>query len=297
MGERARSRGTSIRLYLVDGRADGLRLVEKSNWTGIGIVCSRSEYPTARSRDEYTRPGVYVLLGRTLAGATQNRVYVGEADELKTRIDSQVKSKDFWTQVVAFTSKDANLNKAHVRYLEARLITLAVQAKRADLENGTAPPMPHLSEPDQAEMEAFLDEMLVILPILGVLAFEIPAESATTAPSERLYLRGKGGVEAVGSDRPEGFVVFEGAGARADTVPSIHPFLARIRDDLVKEGVLLQDGQHLRLTKTHVFESPSTAAGVLLGRSANGRIEWRDAADRTLKELQNAAVEDAKGQG
>ena len=81
--ERGSSRGTSIRIFLVAGRADGLRLVEKSNWTGIGIVCSRSEYPIARTRDEYTRPGVYVLLGPTLAGTNQSRVYVGEADELK----------------------------------------------------------------------------------------------------------------------------------------------------------------------------------------------------------------------
>lgn len=294
MGERARSGGTWIRLYLVDGRADGLRLVEKANWTGVGIVCSRSEYPTARNRNEYTRPGVYVLLGPTLAGRTQNLVYVGEADQLKARIDSQVKTKDFWTQVVAFTSKDANLNKAHVRYLEARLIGLAGKAKRADLENGTAPPMPRLSEPDQAEMEAFLDEMLVIFPILGITAFEIPAESA--APSERLYLKGEGGIEAVGSDRPEGFVVFEGSRARAGTAPSVPPFVARIRDDLVREGVLLQDGQQLRLTRTHVFESPSTAAGVLLGRSVDGRIRWRNAAGRTLKDLQSTAVEDARAE-
>ncbi len=294
MGEGARSRGTSIRLYLVNCRADGLRLVEKSNWTGIGIVCSRSEYPTARNREEYTRPGVYVLLGPTLASATQNRVYVGEADQLRARIDSQVKTKDFWTQVVAFTSKDANLNKAHVRYLEARLIGLAGKAKRADLENGTAPPMPHLSEPDQAEIEAFLDEMLVILPILGITAFEILEESAMTAPSELLYLKGEGGVEAVGSDKPEGFVVFEGAQARAGTAPSVPPFVARIREDLVREGVLLQDRQQLRLTRTHVFESPSTAAGVLLGRSVDGRIRWRNAAGRTLKDLQSAAVEDAR---
>jgi hypothetical protein len=225
-----------------------------------------------------------------MLGALLTRLYIGEADELKARIDSQVKARDFWTLVVAFTSKDANLNKAHVRYLEARLIALATQAKRADLDNGTVPPLPHLSEADQADIETFLDEMLVVLPLVGVSAFEIPAESSSTAPSERLYLTGKGDVDAVGSDRPEGFVVFKGAKARADSVPSIHAFLRRIRDDLIKTGVLLADGQHLLLTKTHVFESPSTAAGALLGRSANGRIEWKNADGRTLKEIQEAAV-------
>jgi hypothetical protein len=250
------------------------------------------------------------LVGPSPDGQIRGHLYIGEADELRGRVDQQAKTKDFWTEAMAFTSKDANLNKAHVRYLEARLIGLAKQAKRAEIENNTEPPLPHLSEADRADMETYLDELLVVLPLLGVNAFEIPAAPAphertaipaSATPSaakvipplsiEPLYLRGPGGAQGQGAERAEGFVVFEGAMARVQAVPSTHSFLLRLRDELIKHGLLVHDGTVLRLTQHHVFDSPSTAAGVFLGRAANGRIEWKDGDGRTLKELQEAALE------
>jgi Domain of unknown function (DUF4357) len=279
--------GTSIRLYPADGRADGFRLVEKSNWTGLGLVCSRSDYPRARRRDEYTRPGAYLLTGPPSGAGLKDQLYIGEADDVRDRVDQHLKGKDFWTTVVAFTSKDENLNKAHVRYLEARLVQLAAKAGRIDLLNGTVPALPKLSEPDRADMETYLREMLVILPLLGVVAFEEIETQA--APAARLHLKGKG-AQATGADTPEGFVVFEGSLSRIDSVPSIHPYLQAQRERLKAEGVLVPDGSQLRLTRAHLFDSPSTAAGVLLGRSANGRIEWKSASGQTLKEIQEAAL-------
>ena len=273
------------------------------------MVCSRAQYPEARLRPEYGRPGVYLLLGPGSDGLSRGHLYIGEADELRGRVDQQAKSKDFWTEAMAFTSKDANLNKAHVRYLEARLVGLANRAKRAEIDNNTEPPLPHLSEADRADMETYLDELMVILPLLGVNAFEIPAAPASTQPKtvpgsellstvnakpplgiEPLYLHGPGGAQAQGADRAEGFVVFEGATARLQAVPSTHSFLIRMRDELIKQGLLVADGNLLRLTHHHVFDSPSTAAGVLLGRATNGRIDWKDGEGRTLKELQEAAL-------
>lgn len=102
----------------------------------------------------------------------KDQLYIGEADDVRDRVDQHLKGKDFWTTVVAFTSKDENLNKAHVRYLEARLVQLATKAGRVNVLNGTVPALPKLSEPDRADMEAYLREMLVILPLLGIVAFE-----------------------------------------------------------------------------------------------------------------------------
>lgn len=283
--------------------------MDKSNWTGLGVICSRAEYPQARLRQEYERPGVYLLIGPASDGSSRNHIYIGEADELRSRVDQHARLKDFWTEAMAFTSKDASLNKAHARYLEARLIGLARRARRVELDNGTEPPSPHLSEADRADMETYLDELRVVLPVLGVNAFEIPAapsskkstSSGQTTISETenkpkvgvepLYLAGPGGVRAEGADRAEGFVVFEGATARTNAVPSIHPFLLRIRDELIRQGLLVSDGNVFRLTQHHVFDSPSTAAGVLLGRAANGRIEWKDKQGQTLKDLQQKALE------
>jgi len=281
--------GVSIRIFLADGRPEGLRLVEKSNWTGIGVICARSEYPSARSREEYQRPGVYLLSGPAQSGLTSGRIYVGEADELRSRIDKQAKEKDFWTSVLAFTSKDANLNKAHVRYLESRLIGMAQTAMRWELENGTAPPLPHLSEPDRADMEGYLSEMLLVLPLLGVPAFDVPATPSPLG-GEVLRLKGKGGADGRGIDRPDGFVVLEGSTARPDSVPSIQEWMAALRSELMDAGILAPAGGLLKMTKAHVFDSPSSAAGVLLGRSANGRIEWKDSGGRTLKEIQAAQL-------
>jgi Domain of unknown function (DUF4357) len=281
--------GTSIRLYLADGRADGFRPVEKSNWTGLGLVSSRSDYPRARKREEYSRPGVYLLTGPPSGTGLKDQLYIGEADDVRDRVDQHLKSKDFWTAVVAFTSKDENLNKAHVRYLEARLVQLGGKAGRVTLLNGTVPALPKLSEPDRADMETYLREMLVILPLIGVSAFEEIETQA--APAARLHLKGKG-AQATGADTPEGFIVFPGSLARIDSVPSIHPYLQAHRERLRTEGVLVPDGNHLRFTRAHLFDAPSTAAGVVLGRSANGRLEWKNESGRSLKEIQEAALHD-----
>jgi Domain of unknown function (DUF4357) len=288
--------GASIRVFLADGTPDGLRLVEKSNWTGLGIVCPRSQYPDARQRGEFARPGIYVLVGPGDAALPQ--VYIGEAEELRGRLDNHYQNKDFWTRVVAFTSKDGNVNKAHVRYLESRLVALANAAKRAELANGTAPALPALSEPDTADVENFLREMLLIFPILEVTAFQVSGAPAH-APSPQaspdlveasLHLAGPQ-TDATGVDTAQGFLVKAGSRGRAQEVPSMHEWLRNIRKSLIGQGILAIDGDHLFLTQDYAFDSPSSAAGVLLGRAANGRTEWKDAHGNTLKQLQIAALE------
>jgi hypothetical protein len=262
-------------------------MIEKSNWTGLGLVCSRADYLRVRRREEWSRPGVYLLTAQP-DDVERGRLYVGEADDVGGRVDNHVKNKDFWSTVVAFTSKDGNLNKAHVRYLEARLLTLAAKADRVVLLNGTAPALPRLSEADIAEMEGYLSEMLIVLPLVGVIAFESLERQAPAG--QRLVLTGKS-AQGTGDETSEGFVVYEGSRARGDEVPSIGGGTTRLRARLVAEGVLTPAQEGLRFTKTYLFDSPSTAAAVLLGRTANGRIEWKDQRGRTLKQAQEAALE------
>lgn len=138
--------------------------------------------------------------------------------------------------------------------------------------------------------------MLTIYPILGVGAFEVVDEQKTTLVGPRLELRGPGAI-GYGRDTPEGFVVFQGSTARRESVTSIHSYLLEQREDLMTAGVLEQRDGNLVLTQDYRFNSPSTAAGVLLGRSANGRTEWKDAQGRTLKALQEAALTTASDSG
>lgn len=287
-------RPTSIRIFLADGVPEGLRIVEKSNWTGRAVVASRTQIDRALARDELLQPGVYVLTGASDDGAP--RLYVGEADALGERIKQHAAGKEFWTRVVAFTSTNEGLNKAHVRYLESRLVGLARDANQWELENSTQPAQPTLSEPDRADAEWFLAEMLVIFPLLGIDAFE-PASSQASAPVPGqegelpdLILRERG-AEARGREVADGFVVLKGSRARGSQVESIHDYLSELRKQLRERGVLIAAGDDLLFSQDYRFSSPSMAAGVLVGGSANGRRAWKDERGRTLKALQQARTE------
>jgi hypothetical protein len=286
------NRGFSVRIFIPTGDPEGLRIVEKSNWTGQGLMFPRALFPEVRQQPELGRTGVYVLWGPSESGHLP-RVYVGEGDFIRDRLDQHYKQKDFWTHAIVFISKDDNLNKAHVQYLEARLVALAAEAKRAVLENGNVPQLPVLSEADRADAEGFLADILLCLPVLGVNVFERPKVPAPTASEsegvQELILRAKG-VEARGVYTAEGFIVRAGSQAVKVEVPSIHAFLRELRRSLRDQGVFMDAGDVYRLSQDYTFKSPSTAAGLLLCRSANGRTEWKDAKGRTLKEIQEGAV-------
>lgn len=131
-------RGATIRIFLADGTPEGLRLVEKSNWTGHAVVCPRPRFPDIKARREFNRPGVYVLTGPP-ATAELPTLYIGEGDPVRPRLEQHHRDKDFWTTVILFSSNAENLNKAHIQYLESRLIELARTANRCHLENSNAP--------------------------------------------------------------------------------------------------------------------------------------------------------------
>jgi hypothetical protein len=276
-------RGFSLHIFLPDGTAEGPRVVEKSNWTGLGIVCPRSRFKNAKTRPEFDRTGVYVLVGPSEESDLPT-AYLGEGDPALPRLERHFAEKDFWTSLVLFTSKDHNLNKAHVQYLEARLCELAREAKRCVLDNATTPQLPSLAEADVAEVEGFLEEMLLIYPVLGVTVFEKPQPRTVT---RRYFLKGRG-IEAEGYEDANGFVVLAGSQVTRDEVSSIHNYLRTLRASLRDRNVIVASGDGFKFGQDYTFDSPSTAAGVLLGRTANGRVEWKDEVGRTLKENQTA---------
>ena len=114
--------GRSVRLFLVDGTPQGMRTAEVGNWSGLALVCPRTDLARLGARPEVRRTGVYILVGPSEAASASLAVYVGEGDEVWTRLTSHDDSKDFWTWAFIFVSKDDNLTKAHVRWLEATLI-------------------------------------------------------------------------------------------------------------------------------------------------------------------------------
>lgn len=282
-------RPTSIRIFLADGAPDGIRLVDKSNWVGRAVVASRAQLAKALQREELSRPGVYLLLGPGEGGAS--RLYIGEADVLRERLKQHAGRKDFWTRFVAFTSSDESLNKAVVRYLEARLIALAKTANQWELDNSSMPGEPPLSEPDRADAEWFLAEMLVIFPLLGVDAFEVAATDSSLSDNSQLLYLSERGAEGRGREVPDGFIVLKGSRARIKETQSIHAYMSELRQQLLERGVLAEEAGFWVFTQDYRFASPSTAAGVLVGGASNGRKAWRDDAGVTLRQLQEARTD------
>ena len=273
-------------MFLLDGTPDGIKIVEKSNWIGKAVAFPRGRFADLRRRKEFGHTGVYVLVGEAGADALPT-IYVGEGDPVADRLTIHYKQKDFWSTAVFFISKDENLNKAHVQYLESRLIATAKEAKRCILDNGNVPQAPSLSEMDVADMEVFLDQMLLVFGVLGIGVFQKP--SAATSSTELLYLNAKG-LKAVGYEVDDGFVVQAGSQSPREHVPSTPEPIARLRLTLLSQGLFVEEKGCWKMTQDYTFSSPSTAAAVLLGRSANGRIEWKDAQGRTLGAIQEARV-------
>jgi hypothetical protein len=282
----------SLRIFVADGDPDGLRVVERSNWIGKALIFPRAVFPEVRHRSEFQQTGVYILLGPRTEGDGET-MYIGEADPVRPRLDEHHAKKDFWTRAVFFIAGPGQLNKAHVQYLECKLLHRARAAKRLPLENAKNESEPTLSEADRADMDVFLDNILGMLPVLGIHAFEQSPLKPTKGQTPVLSCHGRG-VTASGRDTPQGFVVQSGSLAAKDEVPSLKehfPSVSELRADLVKSGVLVPAGDGFRFAQDYAFSSPSLASAVVLGRSSNGRTDWKDASGRTLKELQEAVAQ------
>lgn len=279
--------GFTIRIFVAEGRSDGLQLVEKSNWIGLGIVCPRGSYPRVKKRDEFAQGGVYILVGP--GEDDRPAIYVGEAETVRSRLDEHYVNKD-WQQAVIFTTKGPPRNKAEVKYLEARLLELARQYERCRLENKVVPQRPRLSEPDEAEMKGYLEEMLALLPVLGITAFE-PGETAS--PDRQLYNLKVRGCNATGFETSVGFTVMKDSLARLEPVDSLKKFFPsyyKKREQLIDEGVLLRESSGYRFVRDYDFTSPSQASTVCAGRSSNGLDDWKDADGASIKEMRARAT-------
>lgn len=283
--------GFAITLHVPDDAPDGLRIVRKSNRPVVGVVFNQSSYREVAGRIDvakyFNKIGVYVLV-KSPQESSLPTVYVGHG-EVKDRLNQHYLNKGWWESAVVFVSdlEDESLNLAHAKHLESRLYTLALEAKRCNLDNDNKPRLPRLSEAEKAGVESLLTDMLTIYPLLGLHVFE--KTETTTKPAELLRIETRE-IKASGYEDAKGFVVVRGSQLRLDERPGILPFLTTLRGDLKEKGVIGEEGQHYVFKQDQVFKSPSTAAGVVLGRSADGRMEWKDDAGNTLKDLQTAAV-------
>ena len=286
------SAGRSIRLFLADGTPGGLLTAEIMNWTGHVVAAPRSDLAALLQRPETSRTGIYILLGDDPESFGGTLAYIGEGDEVRARLRQHARAeeqggKDFWDRAIVLTSKDANLTKAHARYLESRFITLAQQARRSRLTNGTTPPLLPLPEADVSDMEYFIAQARIILPVLGVNILRSTSSPASHAeeiavappvvssPVFELHLK-KEGLCATAREIDGEFTVLEGSQARMSWTGVEHVYKV-LREKLIQEGAIIpgQDSRRMQFARNQVFASPSAAAAVVVGRTANGRNDWK----------------------
>jgi hypothetical protein len=276
----------TIKIFLVNGDPKRLRTAELSNWTGKAVAGPRSEFESVVAREESQNSGVYFLTGID-PETGKNAVYIGEAESIRDRVKGHL-DKDFWNQIVFFTSKDENLTKAHIRYLEGRLIEQAKQAGRAAVKNSQGSGA-RLPESDREDMEIFLEKIHQLLPVLGVEVLVPTTTKASGLTEPELLSCEIKGLKATGHLTPNGIVVLAGSQAVLTDRPSSqkYPWPSNMRQKLKEEGMLSVEANYLLFNKDVEFSSPSAAASVIHGGHANGLTAWKNRAGKSLKELES----------
>ncbi|MBI6630890.1 GIY-YIG nuclease family protein [Pontibaca salina] len=296
--------GRTIQLFLVDGNSSGLRKATIHGWTGLLFVSGASAFGNLTAREEVDRTGVYILSGPDPDKSGGTRVYIGSGNSVAERIKQSALKRDFWETAITVTTSDDDLSKGHTEYLEARLIQVTAQAGRVSLDNGTQPDTlrRRLPEADVANMEQFLANLRIILPVIGLdmLKPQPKAVTETTQPVEertsgevQFEIRHKSGVQATAVEEDGEFIVLEGSEALTNT-DYVQRSYGGLKEKLIADGVIVcqdvpPDTNKLRFARPWSFNSPSAAAAVILDRNSNGRIEWKvKGANQTYHDWQQA---------
>jgi hypothetical protein len=269
-GAKVNSRGRSVRIFLAEGIPTGIVTAEVMNWTGHVLAGPRSRLEKAFARSELKRTGVYFIFGDDDTDGGQPLLYIGEGDDISKRLASHNKDKDFWTRFIAITSKDLNLTKAHVRYLESRLIEIAGHANRSALINKDRPQFDLLpadflkavshtqsTSSDRRSAQNAQHE-------IGHVTFVLQAE--------------RWGIDATAQEAEGEFVILAGSHGSLKEKPSFYGRAKQLRDRLLQTGVLRVTSDDTFVCQSDItFSSPSSAAKFLWGTSRNGRTDWKEA--------------------
>ena len=277
------TKGRSLELFFINGKPDQMLTAEVFGWTGHILMIPRTQLAEGLQRKESKYTGVYLLIGED---EQDELAYIGEAENVASRIKGHDSKKDWWTSVVLITSTANNLHKAHAKYLEARLVEITQNVGRIKLENGNAPSRPSLSESAIANMEVFLEHILLVLPALRIdflLSNARPSSQLVKTQSEKPVIEfelisKKLKLNAAAVLQNGEFIVQAGSIARGEWVGdcSKKSSYSKLYYELVEQGVLSKkEDNHRSFLENYVFNSTSAAGAVIMGRSTNGPVSWR----------------------
>ncbi|MDB5119740.1 MAG: hypothetical protein JWN56_958 [Sphingobacteriales bacterium] len=275
---------------MIEGTEYGPRTAEIGNWVGKAIYSNRASLPKILKRTEFDNPGIYCLKSIPVYTTYSERIYIGEAENIGTRIKQHLNetNKDF-DEFIFFISKDDFLTKAHVKYLEAKIIEMAHDAKSAEIINVHKPTYPVLHEAEISDLEYFLEQIKLILPVMGF-KFLVPTvireqEKETSLPFKEFYTIKHISISAKMYEDALGFIVTKGSMANKNMVPSVSDNYKSLQKRLIESGILVDNGKYFSFSEDTVFSSPSSAANIVLGRQTPGPLLWLSKDGRTFKEL------------
>lgn len=276
--------GKTIKLFLIDGEPNGRMTCELSNWTGKAYKIPRIKIKDCTDRPDLTNPGIYLLFGRDESG--KELIYIGEAESVYKRLNQHLNQKEFWNEAITFISKDENLNKAHIKYLENRLYEIATKVKRYQIENSTIPTKSSIAESDRSEMEEFIENIRMLVNTLGHKVFDEKREVTTSKSKNIFKIKANRGADGQGEPSVDGFVVYKDSLAAGIPVKSMPETFVNLRNKLIDQKVIVKYEKSYKFSDDYIFSSPSSAASIVLGRSANGLAEWKLNNGKTLKEFE-----------
>ena len=285
--------GKKLTVYMIDGTEYGPRLSEIGNWVGKAIYSPRSSLNKILLRSECDNPGIYCLKGDPKDEVFAEKIYIGEAENIKTRLKQHLNdaNKDF-NEIIFFVSKDELLTKTQIKYLESRLIQLAIDAKTAEIENGNSPNLPTLHEADISDMEYFLDQIKLMLPVMGfrflissTLKEELEVDNADRKEKIIFEIKTKT-FKANMYETDQGYIVTKGSEAKKTLSKSTTETYRSLRRKLIETKILVNKGDKLEFSVDAIFNSPSAASNMVLGRNSNGFTEWVTEKGKSFKNIQ-----------
>jgi hypothetical protein len=286
--------GKKLIIYMIDGTEYGPRLSEIGNWVGKALYSPRYAVNKIIERSEFNNPGIYCLKGDSTDEAFDEKVYIGVAENIRSRLKQHLSDpgKDF-KELIFFISKDELLTQTQIQYLESRIIQLALGAKTAQIENRISPSLPTLHEADVSDMEFFLKQIKLILPVMGF-RFLIPstvkqmssAGDLNRAQEVEIFKIRSKKYKAHMYESDQGYIVTKGSEAKKDLSNSITKTYRNLRRKLLETKILIDKEDRYEFNEDAIFSSPSAASNIVLGRSSSGFSEWVTDKGKTFKEIQ-----------
>ena len=300
------SRGKNINLFLMDGDASGRIKCTLLNWTGVAYKIPRTEIEKCKNREDLKWSGVYFLFG--VSDETgENIAYIGQAgirkngEGILSRLMEHKRNpdKDYWTEAVVFTTSNNSFGPTEISYLENKFCNLAIEANRYTVKNSNDPSSGHITEEKESELEEFVDYAKLIMGTLGHKIF-IPLNKPVPTNNENNTLETEEielfftrtikkigfTAEATAKQTAEGFVVLKGSkiAPSSGVDNTISPGNRKKREECKIENNILQEDV--------LFNSPSSAAEFVTGKSCNGWVSWKTKDGKTLHDLEEQIQSD-----